>query len=113
MEGYEKSVFADSHCEDHLRRSWATFSGSAHQYRSLEDEYLSGAAKASVCGIRRGYMLYLLLGEVEKIRKEGGKKRSLIELAREAEKRIDKMPVKVIGDFSKGINCNSNTPVIR
>lgn len=112
IRNFENTLFKDKDCEGVLQRSWYMFSGS-YNYEAVEKRYMQGAGTATMCGIRRGYVLYLLLGELEKQRKAGALKRGGFEAAvAAAQKSFYDMPMETYEQFFRSVDCHITTPRI-
>lgn len=114
-EQLENLLFPNQKCAEVINRSWRQFSGNGiEQYRSLEKTYMDNANRATLCALRRGYMTYLLLGEVEKQRIAGVVKESGLDAALNAAwKGFQKLPVKKFNEFMGSESCNASTPRIQ
>lgn len=110
IDKYEGFFHKEENCEQTLRQSWDSFS-TDYGYRETEERYMQGAMRASLCGMRRGYMLYLLLGDFESAVKAGVVKRQGFNAAvQQAMQAFYKRPDADFNAFYPSISCNASTP---
>jgi len=113
LQEFDSRNYPKRHCDDVLQQSWAKFSGSSGQYNAIEKKYMDGSGEASMCAITRGYVTYLLLGEVEKARAAGIVKKSGPDAAiKAAIASFWRIPDEKFNSFLPSVSCHVNTPRI-
>lgn len=114
LKDFDGLFYSKQNCDSVLQKSWSGFAGNASEYASLEKKYMDGAMTASICAIRRGYLTYLWLGEVEKVKMSGVVKKSGPEAAlNQATDSFMKIPVEKMNGFLTSVSCDASTPNIR
>ncbi|MCB4360708.1 hypothetical protein [Quatrionicoccus australiensis] len=105
--------FDNPACRGFLNRNWSRFTGLASQYQQLEQEYMNGANRASLCGIQKGYAMYIWMSYFEDVRysQQFAGKGLQVQL-REATNKFMQTRIDVFEDFIHNVNCNANTPRI-